>query len=255
MYRYGGMKIMDYPTLPMAANQWYLQLNNRVGVQGHMNPWASKLKVEGQGSIKVQPDVADIVLGVVTENVQLEAAQRENALRINAVINALKESGIPEDDIKTQSYTIDPQYDYVDGKQVFRGYRVSHILRITVKNVNEIGKIVDKAVASGANQVISINFSLLDPSRYYQRALEAAIDDAIAKAKTIGRKLNIIISQAPVQIVEQTNQPITPFSPVLLQTAQNATQIPTGQIEIIARIKAIFTYTPNQTQGSGSFIM
>ena len=37
------------------------------------------LKVIGNGVIKVRPDIAEITLGVITENESLKTAQKENA--------------------------------------------------------------------------------------------------------------------------------------------------------------------------------
>jgi uncharacterized protein len=204
--------------------------------------FACKLKVEGNGSIKVQPDTAIIIIGVTTENIQLKVAQEQNAIKANETINTLKTLGISSDNIQTQSYTIEPQYDYIDGKQVFRGYKVTHSFKITIKDMGKIGEIIDEAVASGANIVHSINFIVSEPSKYYQQALTAAIDDALVKVITIGRKLKINVSQIPVQIVEESYQNIPP-QPFLLQAAGSTTPIQIGQAEITARIEAIFTYT------------
>ena len=104
-----------------------------------------KLKVNGKGSIMVNPDEAVIVLGVTNENIQLENAQKENAEKVAAIINTLLKLGVLKEDIQTQTYQIQPQYDYVDGKQIFRGYRVIHNLKVNVKNISMVGKIVDTA--------------------------------------------------------------------------------------------------------------
>ena len=201
-----------------------------------------ELKVEGRGSVMAKPDTAVVVLGVITENMQLLSAQQENAVKIAAVIRALVQTGIPTEAIQTQAYNIEPMYDYIDGRQVFRGYRVTQNLRVTIKNVNAVGKVIDAAVNAGANTVNSINFNVSDPTFYYAQALNAAIDDAIAKAAAIGMKLKINISRVPVQIIEETYQNGSPIQPFQMQTAIPATPIQPGQIEITATIKTVFIY-------------
>jgi hypothetical protein len=67
------------------------------------------MRVRGKGTVTVQPDTAVVVVGVVTESMQLSTAQEENARRVNEVINALLGIGVPQKDIQTQSYTIEPQ--------------------------------------------------------------------------------------------------------------------------------------------------
>lgn len=209
-----------------------------------MDKSACKMKVEGRGSIRVEPDIAEVTLGVSTENKQLKPAQEENAARVDGIIGTLRRMGVSAQDIATQAYVIEPQYDYIEGAQVFRGYRVLHSLNITIRNIARVGEIIDAAVESGANIVNNIRFTVSEPSVYYRQALRAAIDDAVAKAGTIGTKLRISVSQVPVQIIEREHQEIPPVQPMMLQTAGAATPIQPGQIEVTARIEAVFAYHP-----------
>jgi len=211
------------------------------GMRSCAEPCACELKVEGTGRIKVKPDMAVVDLGVVTENRQLSTAQQENAASMTAVIRALNGMGVPPADIQTSSYSITPQYDYVEGKQVFRGYRVEHMLKVIIRNMARIGTIIDAAVQNGANQIGSITFAIDDPSPYYRQALDAALDDALAKAGTVAVKLNIRVIRVPVRIVETKYEQGTP-APVMYQMAAPATPVQTGQIEITARIEAVFAY-------------
>lgn len=201
-----------------------------------------ELEIDGRGSVMAKPDTAVAILGVITENLQLESAQLENAVKMSAVIRAVMQAGIPSEAIQTQAYHIEPLYDYIDGKQVFRGYRVTNNLRVTTKNVDTVGKVIDTAVNAGANTVSSINFTVSDPSIYYAEALNTAINDALAKAAAIGMKLKVHVSRIQVQIIEETFQSGSPIQPIQLQTAIPATPIQPGQIEITALIKTVFIY-------------
>ena len=108
----------------------------------------------------------------------LEKAQSENTAKINAVINSLYKMDIPRQDISTAFFDIQPQYDYIEGRQVFRGYRVTNILSLTIKDFSIIGEIIDTATANGANRVEDINFSVENPSAYYRQALDLAVRNA-----------------------------------------------------------------------------
>lgn len=222
---------------PIADN--CLAFTPAFGMRSCKEPCACDLKVEGTGRIKVRPDVAVAILGAVTENIQLGAAQQDNASIMTSVIRTLNGMGIPPADIQTASYSITPKYDYVDGRQVFRGYRVEHMLSVTIRDMARIGTIIDAAVRSGANQIGSITFAVDDPSQYYRKALDAAIDDAQAKAGTIAVKLNIRVIRVPVNIAEMGYEQGTPL---VFQTAAPATPVQPGQIEITARIEATFAY-------------
>ncbi|MDF2523794.1 MAG: hypothetical protein K0R31_1435 [Clostridiales bacterium] len=226
-----GLMINPYNTYPAHAQS----------MQSDSWRWAGKLKLEGRGSIQAEPDIATVVLGVTSENMQLKAAQEENARKVTNVLNTLKALGIANSDIQTRTYQAEPIYDYIEGKQVFRGYRVLHSLEITIKDIERTGEVIDRAVESGANIINSISFTISDTTSMYQQALNAAIDDAKAKAISVARKLNIAISQVPVQIIEQSLPPEGPI-PYTVQAVQAQTPIQPGQIEITAQVEVIYYY-------------
>ena len=232
---------MAYFSLPSGINNYYSCIPFP-GIQACSNICTFKLKVEGTGNIKVQPNMAVAVLGVVTENKQLKLSQEENTTRMNAVLRILSIKGITKEDIQTQSYNVTPQYDFIEGKQIFRGYRVEHILEIIIRDMTKIGEIIDDAVQNGANQVNSVKISITNPSVYYQQALNAAVDDALAKARTFEGKLNIEVTQVPVQIVEMGYESGMPIVPLMYEAVGPATPIQAGQIKISARIEAVFAY-------------
>lgn len=200
-----------------------------------------KMRVNGLGVVRVQPDIAIVNLGVVTEDKDLEAAQRENAAKSNSVINALKQMGIDEKDISTASYTIEPQYDYVEGRQIFRGYRVSNILNVKVRNINKVGEIVDTAVRNGANTVNNIKFTAENMEMYYNRALKLALRDAMVKAREMANSLRVNLNTTPVRIIEESYREAGE-SPVAFKAVSETTPILPGEINVTAKIVALFTY-------------
>ncbi len=200
------------------------------------------MTLNGAGIIRVQPDIAIVVLGAISENMELRTAQQENAEKVRNIIDTLLRIGIEERNIETESYSVIPQYDYVEGAQVFRGYRVTNNLKVTIRDMDRVGAVVDAAVASGANVVYNVNFTISDPTRVYKMALSQAIVDAINKAITIERTLNIIVDKTPNTIEEESistgiiRERDELFSPIA------TTPIVGGRIEVVARIKATFGY-------------
>lgn len=66
----------------------------------------------------------------------------------------------------------------MDGKQIFRGYKITHLLQITTDHVAQTGNLVDTAVSNGANNVTSIQFTIAHPEFYENQALSLAIQNA-----------------------------------------------------------------------------
>lgn len=201
-----------------------------------------RMKVEGTGVLKVKPDIAIISVGVSTEDKQLQKAQEENSRKMAAILQSLTQLSIPARDIQTQTYSIEPQYDFIEGKQVFRSYKVLHLLGVTVRDVSKVGAVVDTAVANGANIVNSIRFSTADPAPYYRQALQSAVEDAVRKAAAIGQRLGIRMWLTPVRVWEVSIPTVSPMQAMMLTAPQVSTPIQAGQIEVTARVEAEFAY-------------
>lgn len=203
------------------------------------------IEVTGEGTVSATPNRAIIVLGVITQNQSLAAAQRENASTVTNVMNALLKLNIPKERIQTVTYRIEMQYSYEDGKQIFKGYQVTHLLQITIDRVEQTGLVVDTAVGSGANIVSSIQFTIANPEIYSNQALSTAIQNAQSKGDTIARTIGVTLVRTPVKITEETRvmEPPIPFQASLLaKGAAVPTPIQPGELKINAVVRAQFTY-------------
>lgn len=199
------------------------------------------IKVNGQGTVDAAPDIAIISAGVITEDKNAQNAQNQNDLIINNIISALIKIGIPREDIKTQTYTIYPNYDFVEGKQVLNGYRATHILEIKVHNLDKVGLVINTLTENGANQINQINFTIEDSDKYYNIALRLAIADAAGKAETISEAMKVMLSMVPCSIIELS----TSFSPLAEQGAMKLAALDVvmpGKIKVTASIEAEYTY-------------
>ncbi|OCA98257.1 SIMPL domain-containing protein [Clostridium beijerinckii] len=201
----------------------------------------NRLKVIGKGTVSVKPDLAEIVVGVITEDLQLEVAQEENAKITQEVINSIRALGIPLKNIQTENYSIRPNYDYINGKQVFRGYEVINNLKILISNINNVGEVIDTAVSNGANSLTGIIFIVSDETKYYYEALRRALQDAQNKARVLADQLKVKLNIIPIQINEQNETTSTPLV-MTLKSTSNTTPIEAGENIINADIEAIFTY-------------
>ena len=199
------------------------------------------IKVTGVGSVKAIPDTALVNLGIITENTILEGARRENAMRSTAVINALASMGIEKKHISTGAFSIDPLYDYIDGKQTFRGYRVSNILTVTIEDIARAGDVIDKATFAGVNRVDNISFTLSDASFYYDKALALAIENALHKGSEIANVLSVEIDEIPYKIIEK-NDGASVYAASVAKLTAPATPVLLGQIEITSTILVILGY-------------
>lgn len=201
---------------------------------------ARVITVTGSGTLEVTPDIAEIQFDVVTEGNNVVDVQNENAKITSRVIEAIIAFGILRTDIQTSLYQVLPRYDYIDGKQTFRGYEVRNSITVTVRNINSIGKIIDLAVKSGVNHVSSLQLKLENEEEYYNQALRLAIQNGTEKGIQIGKELGVM-RLIPIEVVEQSSE-----GERLLKTAafaaEMATPIEPGKKKVNAEVKMKFMY-------------
>lgn len=200
------------------------------------------LRVNGEGIVRASPDQATISLGVRTENIDPASAQQENALIVANVLTSMTSLGIPDDHIKTTDYRIEPQYDFQDGKEIFRNYKVTHMIDILTSQIDQVGVIVDTAVKNGANSVSNIRFSLANPELVYNQALSISLRNAYQKALAITQTIRTTLAPTPLKVVELSGEPL----PVLYQanvfSKAAATPIQPGELTISARVQVEYEY-------------
>jgi len=151
--------------------------------------------VSGTATIRSEPDEATITLGVRTQALTAEAAMRDNANRMNDVIQAVRGAGVAADDVATAWINLYPQYE--DAGVTIVGYVAENQVNATVRSMDSIGSVIDAAIEAGANLSSGISFGLSDESAGVEGALADAVADARSKALALadatGAQLGVVI--------------------------------------------------------------
>lgn len=206
-------------------------------------PISREMTVTGNGEIIAQPDYVQIQIEVRTEGKDVSLAQQENARIMNRVIESLLALNIPREAIQTAAYTISPNYDYIEGRQVFRGYEVQNAITVKITDISQAGTVIDTAIQNGANHVSAIQFKIEDSDAYYQRALNLALINAIAKAKSMAETMRVPLQPIPIRIVEESqNSTPVPYKLAQLSNQEFATPIEQGTISINASVQVKFQF-------------
>lgn len=156
------------------------------------------VSVSGNGQISVEPDTGYFSVGVEVTAETADAALAESNDTVDAVTAALLGMGIAEDDVTLGYFSIWPEYDYQNEEPQLRGFRVSHQLSVTVRDIDQTGTALSTAVEAGANVVNSVTFGVEDPSAALDQARERAFENALHKAEELARlsdgSLGVIVS-------------------------------------------------------------
>lgn len=154
------------------------------------------ISVSGEGRAFAVPDIAEINLGVSTgRQATAAAAMAKLQASMDAVVNAVKSQGVEDKDIRTESYWLSPVYDYVDGRQIPRGFEANQSVRVKVRDIDNASAVIEAGTSAGSNQVGSINFTMDDPEELRSRAREEAIAEAKEKAKVLADQLGVRLGE------------------------------------------------------------
>ena len=156
------------------------------------------LNVSGNGTIYLTPDIANIYIGVHTEDPVIATAVSNNNTQTQALVDALKNAGTAEKDIQTSNFSVynTQSYDKVSGQPTGSSYAVDNTVYITVRDLSKLGSLLNTAVAAGANNINSVTFDVADKTaamaQARQKAMANASSLATELAQTAGVKLGEI---------------------------------------------------------------
>lgn len=141
--------------------------------------------VGASGMVSVEPDVAHIATGVLSEAETAREALQRNSAAMKKVVDGLKGAGIDPKDVQTSRFGIDPRYDQPkDGRTArITGYRVVNQVRITARDISKLGELLDLVVTLGANQAGGISFDVSNAETLKDEARRQAIANALRRAK------------------------------------------------------------------------
>jgi len=177
-----------------------------------MSPTPGTIDVQGIGEVVAKPDMAYITSGVVAQAATARDALDANTEAMNKLIDVLVNAGIEERDIQTSNFSVQPQYVYSDERDEngytkaprITGYQVSNSLSVRVRDLENLGAVLDEAVSVGANTIENVTFGVDETGDLYAEARKRAVADAIAKANLYAVSAGVAVGRL-LSISEQQN--------------------------------------------------
>ena len=166
-------------------------------------PGNAVLTLSADGRTTRTPDLAVFSAGVTTQAKTASGALAENAERMNAVIAALKASGIAERDIQTSNLSVNPMYGQprtdangnVTGDPVIVAYQANNQVEVKQRKIGNYGKTIDTLVSAGANQVSGPSFQLDNPDAASDEARVEAIRKVRARADLYAKAAGLTVKR------------------------------------------------------------
>lgn len=215
-------------------------------------PRVAELSVNGEGVVIAKPDIATVSIGVVSEGATARAALDANSADMTKVIDSVRAAGVEERDIGTTGFNIDPVYsrppirpDGSEENPQIIGYRVTNLVSVRIRDIDNSGAVLDAVVSAGANRVTGIEFGIAEPGRLQDEAMKNAISDARRKAQIMADAAGVRLVRI-LSIASNANYPAPRFEMRAAAADAKAVPILQGERSLTANASLVFEIEPLQ---------
>lgn len=149
-----------------------------------------QFSVTGTGRVADAPDMATISLGVTHQAETAAEALTQMTNSSAAVFEQLSPFEIEPRDMQTSQLSMAPQWERYklrsgnEGQKI-TSYVASNMLTVRVRDLDKLGPIMDAVAGAGANTFHGLRFGFAEPEPLMEKAREAAMLDALRRAKVI----------------------------------------------------------------------
>ena len=201
------------------------------------------IAVAGVGQAQAKPDIASVSLGVQTQAPVARDAQAENSELMAKVIDAIKAMGIEDEDISTHGLSLRPRYDR-EGQNV-DAYVATNNVSVIVRDLDQVGEVLDAGFDAGANVAGGVQFSIADPTDSRNQAMELAVADARGRADVLADAAGVTIVGV-LSVTEDSGgypSPRPAMASVRLESAamKMATPIEPGELTISVWVRVVYS--------------
>jgi len=203
---------------------------------GSPAPSGRTVTVEGVGSARTTPDTAQVSFGVETRAATASAAVAANAEKMRRVIAALRASGVAKADLQTQNVSV---YPHQTDSGTPDGFDASTSVSATVRRIGATGKVVDAAVAAGADETSGPSFSRSGREALAQQALREAFENAHAKAQVLAQEAGAQLGE--VQRIEEASAVPEPMPLAYAAADQARTPVEPGTQTVQQTVTVTFS--------------
>lgn len=204
-------------------------------------PAAGLITVTGEGAVAGVPDLAVLSLGVTTNDASAAAAMAANTAALTAVLARLTAAGVEPRDLQTSNLSLNPNWTGYDAgaQPTIAGYTATNQLTVRIRDIASLGTVLDAAIADGANTLNGLSFGLSDPKPATDKARNAAVADARARAELLvtaaGATLGRIVS------ISEGGTNVQP-GPMFKSAQMDAAAVPVagGEVSSTASVTLVF---------------
>jgi len=199
------------------------------------------IQVYGQASMYVEPDVANLLIGIEIQADSAAKAQEQLRYQASVVFDAISQANIQQPKMKTSSYRISPLYSNEKGKEhIIEGYKAETSIAVEISDLSSVAMIIDKAIEAGANIVRSVYYDRRDLEAFKAQLIKSACIEASSKAEIAASALGFKLG-APIRVSVQDRFSAPDTGNMIMKaSAFGSESLRPGELEISVTVSAEF---------------
>ncbi len=201
--------------------------------------------VSGTGRVSVEPDLAEVRLGVSLARPTVAEARDEAARTMTAILEAVGGAGVDRRDVRTALLSVQPRYDYRDGgPPVLVGYELVNAITVLVRDLARLGEVVDGALRAGATSMDGLSFRVAEAAAAEREARVRAMREARARAEVLAEAGGLAIAGVRDIVEGVPVRPPTPYAKaerMALAASDVPTPTETGSVEVEVTVTVTFS--------------
>lgn len=202
------------------------------------------ITTSGIGTVEAPPDLATIRIGVTHEARIASEALDMTSDSMRRILARLSDQGIEARDMQTSGLSLQPVWsrsaNTPNEPRKITGFVARNGLSLRVRNLGDLGAILDTVVQDGANTFEGLSFSIADTDAAMEKARAEAVKTAMRKAQQLAQAAGITLG--PIQSISESGGAPRPVM-MEMATARMASDVPvaTGEVSLSAQVTMVFS--------------
>jgi uncharacterized protein YggE len=163
-----------------------------------MQSLSQTITVTGSATVSLPPDQARISGNVQTQADTAEDAANQNSRILQAVIDAVRATGVPAMGIVTTAFNVAPQYSRIEPQPgeaslppTVVGYQATTGITVTTDQLDQVSDILQAMVSAGVTNLNGPSYQLKHPDQLQLMAEQQASANAMQRAQAIAAGLDV----------------------------------------------------------------
>ena len=207
-------------------------------------PRVAELSLSATGEVRLKPDQATVSAGVVSRADTAAQAVRDNAAAMTAVFGELTGAGVAERDMQTRQLSVSPIYERPDrtgqGEPRITGYEARNTLSALVRDIDQVGAVIDAVFEAGANTLNGVQFSSSEISEARDEARRRAVAELMARRDLYAEAAGFEVVRLLSLSESGGAQPYPMMMRAEAAMADASTPVAAGELTVSASVNAVW---------------